>query len=61
METKMSHKIEITAMFAAAFASTFVHDLVQKIIITTCAMVIGTTVAYYWKLYLEKRRKSKNK
>ena len=57
METKMSHKIELSAMITGALASTFVNDLMQKIVITTVAMVVGTTVAYYWKIYLEKRKK----
>lgn len=57
METKMSHKIELSAMITGAFASTFVNDMLQKIIITTVAMVVGTTVAYYWKRFLENRKK----
>ena len=57
METKMSHKIELSAMITGALFSTFVNDLMQKIIITTVAMVIGTTVAYYWKRFLENRKK----
>lgn len=57
METKMSHKIELSAMITGALASTFVNDLMQKIVITTVAMVVGTTVAYYWKEFLEKRKK----
>ena len=57
METKMSHKIELSAMITGALASTFVNDLMQKIVITTVAMVVGTTVAYYWKKFLEKIKK----
>ena len=57
METKMSHKIELSAMITGALASTFVNDMLQKIVITTVAMVIGTTVAYYWKRLLENRKK----
>lgn len=53
----MSHKIELSAMITGAFASTFVNDMMQKIIITTVAMLVGTTVAFYWKIYLEKRKK----
>lgn len=53
----MSHKIELSAMITGAFASTFVNDMLQKIIITTVAMVVGTTVAYYWKRFLENRKK----
>lgn len=55
----MSHKIELFAMIFGALASTFVSDLVQKIVITTLAMLVGTTVAYYWKIFLEKRRNRK--
>ena len=57
MEKSMSHKIELSAMITGALFSTFVNDLMQKIIITTVAMVIGTTVAYYWKIFLENRKK----
>lgn len=57
MEKSMSHKIELSAMITGALFSTFVNDLMQKIIITTVAMVIGTTVAYYWKRFLENRKK----
>lgn len=55
----MSHKIELASMITGAFASTFVNDLMQKIVITTVAMVIGTTVAYYWRILLEKYRNKK--
>jgi len=54
---KMSHKIELTSLIIAGFASQFAADLIEKIIITTAAMVIGTTFAYYWKKYLEKKDK----
>lgn len=54
---KMNHKIELMAMLTGALASTFVDELVKKIIITSIAMLIGTTVAFYWKIYLEKRKK----
>ena len=54
---KMSHKIELTGMLTGALASTFVDELIQKILITSIAMLIGTTVAFYWKIYLEKRKK----
>lgn len=53
----MSSKIEILAMVTGGFASTFVNDMLQKIAITTIAMLVGTTVAFYWKIYLEKRKK----
>ena len=44
-------------MLTGALASTFVQDLMQKIIITSIAMIIGTTLAFYWKNFLEKRKK----
>ena len=53
----MSYKIELTAMLAGAFASQFVDELLQKIVITSITMLIGTTVAFYWKIFLEKRKK----
>ena len=57
MEKSMSHKIELSAMITGALFSTFVNDLMQKIVITTVAMIVGTTVAYYWKRFLENRKK----
>lgn len=54
---KMSHKIELIILIMAGFASQFTADLIAKIIITTVAMIIGTTVAYYWKKYLESKDK----
>jgi len=56
---KMSHKIELTSLVIACFASQFATDLLEKIIITTVAMVIGTTFAYYWKKYLEYKDRTK--
>jgi len=54
---KMSHKIELTTLIMAGFASQFAADLMAKIIITSIAMIVGTTVAYYWKRYLERKDK----
>lgn len=44
-------------MVVAGFASQFGAVLLEKIIITSVAMIIGTTFAYYWKKYLENRNK----
>ena len=57
---KMSHKIELTTLIVAGFASQFATDLIEKIIITTVAMIVGTTFAYYWKRYLERKDNRKN-
>lgn len=56
----MNHKIEIYSLFIAVFASQFAADLIEKIIITSVAMVVGTTVAYYWRKYLESKDKKDN-
>jgi membrane protein DedA with SNARE-associated domain len=56
---KMSHKIELVSMVAAGFISQFATDLLEKMIITTIAMVVGTTFAYYWKRYLEGKNNDK--
>ena len=53
----MAHKIEIATIIVAGVASQFATDLIEKTIITTSAMVIGTTTAYFWKKYLEKKDK----
>lgn len=54
---KMSHKIELISLIVAGFASQFATDLFEKVFITTVAMIVGTTFAYYWKNYLENRNK----
>jgi membrane protein DedA with SNARE-associated domain len=54
---KMNHKIELITLVTAGFASQFAADLLAKIVITTIAMIVGTTVAYYWKRYLERKDK----
>lgn len=47
------NKIELISMLSAAFLSTFVMEMMEKVIITSVAMVIGTTIAYFWKKYLK--------
>ncbi len=54
------NKIELISMLSAAFLSTFVMEMMEKVIITTVAMVIGTTIAYYWKKYLKQSDGSDN-
>jgi len=53
------NKIELISMLSAAFLSTFVMEMMDKVIITTVAMVIGTTIAYYWKRYLKSNEGNK--
>jgi ABC-type transport system involved in cytochrome bd biosynthesis fused ATPase/permease subunit len=53
------NKIELMSMLGAAFLSTFVMEMMEKVIITTVAMVIGTTIAYYWKKYLKSNEGNK--
>jgi hypothetical protein len=55
------NKIELISMLSAAFLSTFVIEMMEKVIITTVAMVIGTTIAYYWKKYLKSNEENKEK
>ncbi len=55
------NKIELISMLSAAFLSTFVMEMMEKVIITTVAMVIGTTIAYYWKKYLKSNEGNESK
>lgn len=59
MANVMMHNIELKILLVSALVSTFVQDLFTKVIITTVAMLVGTTFAYYWKQYLEKRNNRK--
>jgi hypothetical protein len=56
---KMNHKIELITLITAGLASQFATDLLLKTIITIITMVIGTTVAFFWKKFLESRDKNK--
>lgn len=51
----MTNKIELTSLIVAGIASQFATELLMKIVITAISMIIGTTIAYYWKKYLEKK------
>jgi hypothetical protein len=56
---KMNHKIELFTIISAGFLSGIIADALTKIIVTVLAMLIGTTAAFYWKKYLEKKDNSK--
>lgn len=53
----MSHKTELVTLITGVFASTFANDLIEKMIITTISMLVATTIAFYWKKYLERKNK----
>lgn len=55
----MNHKTEVFSIFAGAGASLFATELVEKIIITCVAMLLGATVSFFWKRYLENNFKNK--
>lgn len=37
------------------------EDLFLKVLFTTLAMLVGTTISHYWKRYLIKKRNRKTK
>lgn len=63
MANPMTHKIELVTILTGVFTSAFFHDLFDKVIMTVVAMLVATTLAHYWKKYLEsideKKRKKK--
>lgn len=54
---KMYHKIELFPLLFGAGASFFALELLEKIVITTLAMLVGTTISFFWKKYLENKNK----
>ncbi len=57
MKTMVTHKIELAVPLLGLVSGAFVEDAILKILVTVIAMVIGQTVAFYWKKYLEKKSK----
>ena len=55
----MTNKLEAISLFFGAGASLLAAEALEKIIITSIAMIIGTTIAHYWKKYLEDKNKKK--
>jgi len=53
---KMS-KPELLSIGMGAGASIFVVESLEKIIVTTLAMLVGTTASYLWRRYLENKEK----
>lgn len=56
-ERKMSNKTEVFSICAGAGASLFATELIEKIVITCIAMLLGATVSFFWKRYLENKFK----
>ncbi len=56
----MNKPVEIFILFFGFFWGNFFEDLALKILFTVIAMVIGTTVSFYWKRYLIKKNNKKH-
>jgi len=54
----MAHKIELMVPVFGLITGAFFEEAILKIVVTVIAMVLGQTVAFYWKKYLEKRKKN---
>ncbi|GAA4274957.1 hypothetical protein U6A24_12595 [Aquimarina gracilis] len=54
MTTPMYKPIEFYICILGFLSGTFFEDFVLKILMTTVAMVFGTTIAYCWELFLKR-------
>lgn len=52
----MSPKPELLSIFMGATTSIFAVELTEKIVITTLAMLVGTTISFFWRRYLENKK-----
>jgi len=53
---KMS-KPELLSIGMGAGATVLAVETLEKIIVTTLAMLVGTTLSFFWRRYLEKNKK----
>lgn len=51
----MNNKFEAISLFFGAGASLLAAELLEKIIITSIAMIVGTTLSFYWSRYLKNK------
>tara|TARA_R110002049_G_C9177884_1_gene563244 strand:- start:3966 stop:4142 length:177 start_codon:yes stop_codon:yes gene_type:complete len=56
---RLISKLELIPIIAGGLTGVFFSELGTKIVITTLAMVVGTTISYYWKKYLIRKNKKK--
>lgn len=52
-------KLELIPLVMGAWAGIMSHELFEKVIMTSIAMVVGTTISFFWRLYLIKKRKDR--
>ncbi|WP_282080866.1 hypothetical protein [Aquimarina algiphila] len=54
MTTQMYKPMELAIYIFGFLSGNLFEDFILKIVMTTVAMVVGTTVSYYWKRYIRK-------
>ena len=50
----ISNKYDLGCVLLGVMTSTWFTETIEKVVMTTLAMVIGTTVAFFWRRYLHK-------
>lgn len=61
MIRKMSSKINLATIVLGGFTSGLFEEALTKIIMTCIAMLVATTVSFYWRKRLEHIEKSREK
>lgn len=64
MKLMTGNKWDLGCIITGAITSAFLDELMVKVFMTVISMVVGTTVAFYWRRHLhfktrEKLRKKK--
>ena len=50
----ISNKYDLGCVLLGIVTSAWFTETIEKVIMTTLAMVIGTTAAFFWRRYLNK-------
>lgn len=54
----ISNKYDLGCVLVGIVTSTWFTETIEKVAMTTLAMVIGTTVAFFWRRFLHKHFKN---
>ena len=50
----ISNKYDLGCVLIGIVTSTWFTETIEKVMMTSLAMVIGTTIAYFWRRFLHK-------
>ena len=54
----MSNKYDLACVLIGLVTSTWFTETIEKVLMTSLAMVVGTTIAFFWRRFLHKKFKN---